>query len=599
MLISEFTDQFESLKVPILGVRLPTFVVEDRFKKELGLSNNISNIEFLTTLCREGFKKLGIKKDSKEFKLYGDRIKYELGLIDELGFTDYVLIIWDIINFAKINNIPVGMGRGSAAGSCVLFLIGVTKIDSIKYGLFFERFISKIRAKKSVVDGVTYLDGSLIMDCDLDICYYRRPEILKYIEEKYYGKTCKILTFNSLSSKLVIKEVGKIFGMKSEEDMTQVTGLIPKIHGQLHDLDKAYDEVKEFKEWCDENKEIYDISLKLKDLIKNSSVHASGILISYDKLEDSCPTQLTTDKELVSSYDMNMVSLLWIKVDVLGLRGVSVVDDICKSLNIKPEDIDLTDPFIYENLQNLKSPMGIFQLEADFANQTTQKIKPHNFDQLSAILALARPGAYQFIDQYAKFVETGEFQSIHPFFDDILKETAGVAIYQEQLMQMAHKIGFTLDEAEVLRRIVGKKKLEEVKSWKQKIEDKVKENNLDPAISGLLWKILEQSASYSFNKCLGESTVIETETQDKMLWEVKVGDKIRAFDKTNNKDHYVEVLDKVYGEKELFEVELEDGRKIECSMEHKFMCEDKIMRPLKDILSQNHQILTMEHSKKN
>lgn len=591
MTIAEFTDLFETVKIPMPGVRLPEFTVDNKHKEKLKLDISISNKDFLRELCKIGFQTLNLDKKSKLYQEYGERTKYELSIFDELGFTDYILLVWDILNFCKENGIPTGLGRGSAAGSLVLYLIGVTKINPVKYGLYFERFVSKIRAKKSIINGITYLDGSLMADVDIDICYYRRQEVLKYINDKYQGKTSKILTFNTLSSKLVIKEVGKIFASKPEEEMTNVTSMIPKVHGQIEDLEKAHEKVTGFREWCEANPETYEIALKLKDLIKNKGVHPSGVMISYDKLEDICPVELSSDKDLVSSYDMNQVSLFSLKVDILGLRGVSVVDDVCKMLKFKVEDIDVSDASIYKALQNLKYPHGLFQIEADLGFRTTQKVKPHNFDELSAILALARPGAMQFIDMYADFTNGGEYKSIHPFFDDILKETGGVAIYQEQLMKMANKIGFTLDEAEVLRRIVGKKKLEEVKAWQQKIEDKVKQHNLDPAISGILWKILNDSASYSFNKCLGESTIVETKTKDKMLWEVKVGDKIRAYDKQNDKDHYIEVLDKVYGEQELFEVELEDGRKIECSMEHKFMCEDKIMRPLKDILSQNYQIM--------
>ena len=148
----------------------------------------------------DGFNKLDLKKNSKEYKEYVKRVKYELDTLKDLGFIDYVLLVWDVINFCKKNDIPTGLGRGSAAGSIVLYLIGVTKIDSVKYGLYFERFVSKIRAKKQVVDGITYLDGSLMCDVDLDICYYNRQRVLQYLEEKFEGKTSKILTLNTLST---------------------------------------------------------------------------------------------------------------------------------------------------------------------------------------------------------------------------------------------------------------------------------------------------------------------------------------------------------------------------------------------------------------
>jgi DNA polymerase-3 subunit alpha len=498
--LQEFIAEFEPISIPIHGVRLPEFHIEPKHKTKLGVDKDISNSDFLRMLCVKGFQNLKLKKDSKEYKAYGERIKHELNIFNELGFVDYILLVWDVINFCNENDIPTGFGRGSAAGSLVLYLIGVTKIDPIRYGLYFERFVSKIRAKKQVIDGITYLDGSLMCDVDMDICFYNRDKVIKYLEEKFAGKTSKILTLNTLSAKLLIKEVGKLAGSKSEEEMSTITSMIPKLHGIVEDLDKAYDTVPEFKAWCDENTHIYNIALKLKDLIKNKGVHPSGIMVSFGPLEEMCPTEFSSDKESVSSYDMNWVSLFTVKLDALGLRSVSVVDDVCKQLGIKMVDIDFNDLSIYRNLQNLLYPHGLFQIEADLAFRTTQKVKPKNIAELSAVLALARPGAMQFIDKFALYTNTGTYEAIHPFFDDILKETGGVAIYQEQLMQMAHKIGFTLDEAEILRRIVGKKKVEEVKVWQKKIEDKVKEHKLDPEISTVLWRILEDSASYSFNK---------------------------------------------------------------------------------------------------
>lgn len=494
------SSKFEDVDLGLHGVRLPEFNIESSTKRHLNLSEDASNYDFLRALSLNGFKELKIDKSLPEYKKYVDRAKYELETLKELGFIDYVLLVWDVINFCKTSDIPIGLGRGSAAGSLILYLIGVTRIDPVKYNLYFERFISKIRAKKQVVDGITYLDGSLMCDVDLDICYYNRHKVLEYLETKFKGKTSKILTLNTLSGKLLIKECGKIVGEKTEEEMTMISSLIPKIFGQVKDITTAYEEIEKFKEWCDENKEVYQIALKLRDLIKNKGVHPSGVLLSYNDLEKVCPTEFSSDKEPVSSFDMNWVSLFNIKLDILGLRSVSVVDDVCKNIGIKVQDIDLNHNSIYLNLQDLKSPHGLFQIEADTNFKVCQKVKPKNLEELSGVLALARPGALQFVDKYAKYTNTGEYESIHPFFDEILKQTGGVALYQEQLMQMAHKIGFTLDEAEILRRIVGKKKIDEIKAWKKKIESKVKENKLPKEVGEILWKIMEDSANYSFNK---------------------------------------------------------------------------------------------------
>jgi DNA-directed DNA polymerase III PolC len=495
-----FSSKFQDVDLGLHGVRLPEFSIDVQSKRHLNISEDVSNYDFLRALALNGFKDLNVDKSSVEYKKYVDRAKYELETLKELGFIDYILLVWDVINFCKTHDIPVGLGRGSAAGSLILYLIGVTRIDPVKYNLYFERFISKIRAKKQVVDGVTYLDGSLMCDVDLDICYYNRHRVLEYLETKFKGKTSKILTLNTLSGKLLIKECGKIVGEKSEEEMTMISSLIPKVFGQVKDITTAYEEIEKFKEWCDENKETYQIALKLRDLIKNKGVHPSGVLLSYNDLEKVCPTEFSSDKEAVSSFDMNWVSLFNIKLDILGLRSVSVVDDVCKNIGIKVQDIDLGHESIYRNLQELRSPHGLFQIEADTNFKVCQKVKPKNLEELSGVLALARPGALQFVDKYAKYTNYSEHESIHPFFDDILKQTGGVALYQEQLMQMAHKIGFTLDEAEILRRIVGKKKTEEIKAWQKKIQDKVKENKLPKEVGEILWKIMEDSANYSFNK---------------------------------------------------------------------------------------------------
>lgn len=482
------------------GVRLPEFTVNPEMKRRLQISEDTSNYDFLRALCLTGFEKLKLEKNSEKYKQYSERAKYELETINELGFTDYILLVWEVINYCKENKIPTGLGRGSAASSLVLFLIGVTGVDPIKYDLYFERFISKTRAKKTIIDGITYLDGSLMVDCDLDIAYYDRPKVIEWLQNRFSGQTCKILTLNTLSGKLLIKECCKIIGNYNEDESKSVSDLIPKLHGVVFDLEKAYEEVPQFKEWADENPRIYKTALKLRDLIKNKGVHPSAILLSYFPIKDSCPTELSSTKEEVSSYDMNWAGKQNVKLDLLGLRTVSVVDDVCKQVGINLEDIDFEDPTIYQNLQDLKTPHGLFQIEADTVYKSCRKIKPKNLEEVSGLLAIARPGAMQFIDQYASFTNTGTTQSIHPFFDDILGKTGCLAIYQEQLMKMVNKIGFSLADAETVRRIVGKKLVKEMAEWEKKIVDKIKEQKLDPEIGNILWGIMDASKDYSFNR---------------------------------------------------------------------------------------------------
>ena len=496
-----FIEEFANIDLGLHGVRLPEYQLPSGEVKILGLKPEISNYEFLRELTLNGFReKVKFKKGSDEYNEYVDRVKKELSIISELGFTDYVLLVWDVVNFCRKNDIATGVGRGSCCGSLVLFLTDVTKVDPIVNGLYFERFISKIRAKKTVVGGITYLDGSLLMDVDLDISYSERIKVIEYVQNKFQGRTCKILTLNTLSGKLLIKECGKVVASKTEQEMSQVSDMIPKHFGIVMDIEEAYETEKKFQEWCKANPDIFEIALKLRDLIKNKGCHASGYVVSHDPLEQVCPVELSSDKEIVSGYDMEWMSRLTVKLDLLGLRAASLVHDVCKMVGIKIGDINLEDKLIYDNLQMLQTPHGLFQIEADCAFRTLQKVKPRSLEHLSAVLAIARPGALEFVDQYAKSLETGEYIPTHPFFDEVLKLTGGVPLYQEQLMKMSTMVGFTLDEAEVLRRIVGKKKVDEVKEWQKKIEDKVKENNLPKEVGEVLWKLLNNSAKYSFNK---------------------------------------------------------------------------------------------------
>ena len=520
----KLSDLFKKITLKLHGVRLPKFEIEERHLEKYApqieaaaKGGKVDNKVFLRAVCAKRFYDLGLH-NRQDKKMYIDRMVYELGILEELGFVDYILLVWSVVNYCNEEDIPLGLGRGSAAGSMALYLLGVTDIDPLKYELFFERFVSKARAKKSVVDGVTYLDGSLMCDVDIDVCYYKRKDVLTHLREKFGGKTSKILTLNTLSGKLVMKECGKVLGGKSETEMNGVSGLIPKVFGQVEDIASACETVPEFGKWCKSNPRVFKVANKIKNLNKNKGVHPSAILLSYDRMDESCPCELDSSKEPVSSFDMDWSSISNVKLDVLGLRTVSVVNECCKIINgVRPKEQhitlktmagDLEEEAIYEKLNEqiqLGLRIGIFQIEADVAYKACQAVKPRNLEHLSGVLALARPGAMDYIKHYADFVNTGVPEPTHPVFETVLNKTGGIVLYQEQMMKMAHMIGFTLDEAEILRRIVGKKKVSEVKKWKKKIRDKVKQNNFKDLVGtedvgDFLWKVLEASANYSYNK---------------------------------------------------------------------------------------------------
>lgn len=492
--------KYTGYKTPFpVGVKLPEIKIEKKYYEEVSCGESEDNYQFLRKLCFKRLQQKGIDKLDNA-QVYYDRLKEELVIFEDLGFVDYILLNWDIINFCVENDIPTGAGRGSAAGSLVLFVIGVTHIDPIEYGLFFERFVSKSRARKIEHEGETFLDGSLLADVDNDISYDRRAEVIKYIEEKYKGKSSKILTLNTLSGKLCMKECGKIVAELSEIEVNQISDTIPKHFGIVAKLEVAYEEDETFRSHADKYPKVYQIAKKLQGLNKNTGVHPSGISISFYELEDIMPLQVTNDGSLISAYDMNDVSSLSVKFDILGLRTLSVVHDVCGRIGVNAADIDPHDPTIYAALACLRSPQGLFQIEADTNFKVCKLISPQNLEQLSAVVAIARPGALDFKDSYATYVRTGDFQSVHEYFDDILSYTGGIPLYQEQLMKMAVKVGFSLDESEQLRRIVGKKKIDKMPEWKAKIDEKIKENKLDTEIAGVLWKVAEDSANYSFNK---------------------------------------------------------------------------------------------------
>ena len=490
---------FQSYKKPFpAGVKLPTIKIEKRFYDELNLDTNVSSLTFLRAKSLKALDDY-LSKTNYDKDKYIERLNYELDIFDDLGFVDYILLNWEVINYCHEQNIPTGFGRGSAAGSLTLFLLNVTRVDPIRYDLFFERFVSKSRARKIESDGEIFLDGSLLCDVDNDISYERRQEVINYIEKKFAGYTCKILTLNSLSSKLCIKECCKFVGEFSEEKANQISSFIPKKFGKVESIDKSCEDSIQFNQFARENERIVKIARKLEGLNKNTGVHPSGIGISYYPVNDIMPLQSTNDGHIVSGYDMNGVSELMVKFDILGLRTLSVVDKTCNRIGIKMEDIDPNDEFIYKAFQVLDKPKGIFQVEADTNFKIAAQVKPRNLHQLSDCVALGRPGALAFVDRYAENVNSNEDVSVHPFFSDILNYTGGLPLYQEQLMKMANKVGFSLDEAEQLRRIVGKKKVDQMPAWKAKIEEKIAENNLDKAIGDILWQVAEDSANYSFN----------------------------------------------------------------------------------------------------
>lgn len=493
--MKDFYSRFTPYSFDNFGmVRLPYVQITDEQKIKVGLTPTASNYNFLTALARVGFKNKNIPKN--KWAIYGERIKRELNIFEELGFTDYVLLVWLVIEKARSLGSFIDFGRGSCAGSAVFWLLGITGVDPIDKNLLLERFVSRVRSKKQLINGQIYLQGDLIADADLNLGS-SREEIVEWLKTVYPNRIAKISTRSTLTGKSLIKDVYKAVEEVSEEEAKRVSNMIDRHFGIVEDIEEVYKHNKEFQEWANEHKKTYDIALKLRDLIRQKSSHASGYLISYTDFNGFVPLELNSDDEPMASFDMKDVSNFAVKLDLLGLTTNAIIKKVADNIDEDIAKIDLdNNPLIYDQFQHGKLlPYGLYQISADCAYRVLNQVKPKNVFELSDVNALARPGALSFVDGYVK----GNTSCPHPIFEPILKSTRNYCLYQEQMMQMAVALGFTLDESELLRKVVGKKQVDKVKEWKDKIYAKVKEKGFDPSLADLFWQILEDSSKYSFN----------------------------------------------------------------------------------------------------
>ncbi len=501
-----FVKKFKKIKSQYNGVRLPTVKVPDEDKNKVGAKLDCTNFEFLSTLCEYGYQnKIVSKLPVEKHKEYKDRIDYELGVFKDLGFVDYVLLVWDVNNFAIKKDIARGYGRGSVCGSLIFFLIEVTQIDPIEHELYFARFISKIRAKKTVIDGITYVDGELMPDVDSDYCFYRRHEIIQYLQDKYNGRVCKLMNLQTLTGKILIKDCVKIIEGASEDEAKEASTLIETKYGVVEEICDAVENNEEFKDWASRHKKAVDVACKLTGLIRSSGQHASAVLVSFDPIDGLIPLELAKEdngeRAIVSGYDMYTACNFTVKLDILGLKTASVIYEACKQVGIDMfTGINVNDPYIYNILQSLENNYGLFQIESYAQGNVTKKIKPTNLNELSVSLAISRPGAVAHLGQFCDYIHKAIYKSIHPVIDLILKPTGGVCIFQEQLLAMLNAIGMDLEECELVRRVVGKKDVAKMPIYKQKIYDLCDKNGHPREVGDFIWQIAEDSANYSFNK---------------------------------------------------------------------------------------------------
>ena len=428
---------------------------------------------------------------------YAERLDREIKIIQSMKFSGYFLVVWDFIRYAKDHGIPVGPGRGSAAGSLVSYSMEITDIDPLQYGLLFERFLNPERIS--------------FPDVDVDFCMNRRGEVIQYVTQKYgREQVAQIITFNTLGARAAIKDVGRVLEMPFA-DVDRLTKLVPGILNiSLQDAIKqepGFDEAAKKDPRVDD---VLKIALRLEGLARNCSVHAAGVVISPQPLKDLVPLYKTNRDEIVTQFDMNAIDKLQLlKMDFLGLTTLTLIQDALRliskrhGVDLVPEDLPLDDPATYEIFcKGLTS--GVFQFESGGMVDILRRYKPSRLEDLTALNALYRPGPIQggMVDD---FIERKwgrrAVQYDLPELKELLEETYGVIVYQEQVMQISNRIaGYSLGEADLLRRAMGKKKPEEMAKQRERFIKGAVDRKFPQKKVEKIFDLMEQFAGYGFNK---------------------------------------------------------------------------------------------------
>jgi len=430
-----------------------------------------------------------------------ERAEYELGVIVAMGFPDYFLIVADFIGWAKRQGIAVGPGRGSGAGSIVAYALHITNIDPLAYGLLFERFLNPERVS--------------MPDFDIDFSDTRRSEVIEYVRERYGDdKVAHIATFGTLASRAAIKDAARVMEAPfSEAD--KVSKLVPLVFGRSVSIEQALADVPEMRELYQAGAQPYvDVAKSLEGLTRHASVHAAGVIIARDAVQELAPVFRTGDGPVVCQYDMGSVEELgFLKMDFLGLRTLSFVEAAVRivqqtyGITLEPDAFELDDPKVFELLSR-GDAAGVFQFESPGMIDTLKKLKPRRIQDLIAVSALYRPGPMENIPTYIRRHHGHEAVTWDEFpvagaehLAPILEETYGIPVYQEQIMQIAQRVaGYSLGEADLLRRAMGKKKLSEMEQQRAVFERGAGARGIPADEANRIFDLLEKFANYGFNK---------------------------------------------------------------------------------------------------
>ncbi|WP_128892769.1 DNA polymerase III subunit alpha [Erythrobacter sp. HKB08] len=434
----------------------------------------------------------------EERKVYFDRLDYEVGIINQMGFPGYFLIVADFIKWAKDHDIPVGPGRGSGAGSLVAWALTITDLDPIKLGLLFERFLNPERVS--------------MPDFDIDFCETRRGEVIRYVQQKYgHDHVAQIITFGKLKARAVLRDCGRILQM-SYGHVDRLCKMVPNHPTDPWTLPRALNGAADFKREYDNDNEVkrlVDLAMQLEGFPRNSSTHAAGVVIGDRPLAQLVPLYRDPRSDMpVTQYDMkNVESSGLVKFDFLGLKTLSVLQKAVKLLEKRGIEVDLgglawDDPAVFKLLKE-GNTVGVFQLESEGMRRTLTAVKPTKFEDIIALVSLYRPGPMDNIPLFGKR-KAGEvaIEYPHPKLEGILEETYGIFVYQEQVMQAAQILaGYSLGDADLLRRAMGKKVQAEMDAQRQRFVDGCKEvSGIDAAKANELFDLIDKFAGYGFNK---------------------------------------------------------------------------------------------------
>ena len=461
--------------------------------------SNIDAYEYLKYLCTKGLKR---RLNNNIPPIYIERLEKELSVIKQMDFCNYFLIVWDYVKYAKQNNILVGPGRGSAAGSLVSYTLGIIDIDPIKYDLLFERFLNPERIT--------------MPDIDIDFDSEKRQEVINYVVEKYGSKrVAGIITFDTLAAKQVVRDVARVLEISSSDTDYIVKQLSPKVT-----LTETLKNNVKLKRLIDENnkyKQLFDISLHLEGNPRNIGIHASGIVMSCQDIDNTVPLYKNNRGIYTTAYSMNYLEPLGLlKMDFLGISNLTLIQEVLtniqekEKINITFAKIPLDDKKTLEIFKKAKTD-GIFQFESPGMRRFLEKLQPSSFNDIIAALALYRPGAMDYIDNYIRRKNDQEkIDYIDASLEPILKPTYGIIIYQEQIIQIARTLaGYTLGEADILRRAISKKKEEVLIHEKPKFIDRSIKQGYTKETAEKIYNLILKFANYGFNKShsVGYATV--------------------------------------------------------------------------------------------